>query len=158
MAQHLWTILCAKSSVDRDTNNLTLIDVIERIQFHGVEPKTNALIPLAADLVTTWTRSNPETPEKEAGRARLFTPRDTQLGVGSFEIDLVAQLRARTIARLTHFPYNGPGVYYFVVDRRPGGAEEIVVGGRPPPSIQALPAAASWTEVVRLPLHVEFDR
>jgi|GEM_PF-4752138 len=57
MARHMWTIMCSKSSIDRQTNNLSLFDIIEKIDVAVVAQVDQIIVPIPFHLVTMWVRS-----------------------------------------------------------------------------------------------------
>ena len=100
--RHEWSIMCTGISVDKETNNLTLFNIIEQIQL----PKQNLLqsgegaqkkstIPLAFYLISMWRRSEINTPLKGAVEIQLTDPQGKTTQTGSYKIEF-----AGTIERL----------------------------------------------------------
>jgi hypothetical protein len=137
MAEHLWTVLCTKASIDSTTNNLSLFEVIEELAISSFPENQTALIALSADLATLCIRSKLDTPEKAQGRTTVIGPSGRELGTGLFEIDLSTHPRCRSITRFNALPVEGPGEYYFVIAFSDNGT--------------------SWREVARVPLFVKID-
>ena len=117
MAVHFWSILCQQSIIDKRTNNISLISVLEEISIS--DPPHDKRIAIGGDmsLVVLWSRSNPEEPEKEtACRVVLRSPENKILETSDdVSVNLGAHERIRTVFRRQHFPIVGPGIYQFVV-------------------------------------------
>ena len=136
MARHIWTILCSKASIDQQTNNISIFDVIERLTIAGAPHDATIALPIQANLVVLWMRSEYTTPEAAVGRFTLVAPNRTTLGGGQFEINLGdPHIRARNIMRMNSLPLQGPGVYNFVIELQD-------------------PENNTWSVVATLPLEV----
>jgi len=147
-----WAILCERSVVDGDTNNLSLFNVIEEVIVastppqappageslsEGVSEPGPRYLGLAAgsfELVTLWARSTQEAPERGCGRVRLIFPAgESHLGP-EYEVDLTRYLRLRHRMRISGLPIRGEGNYRFVTDGRGDSGE--------------------WAEMFEVPLRV----
>jgi hypothetical protein len=141
----IWAVLCERAIIDRDTNNVSLINVIEEIAI-SVQPPEGApdeasdgrLVLANMELVVLWVRSDLEVPERGYGRIRVIAPDEREAPTHENEVDLTQYLRLRTRIRLTSLPMRGSGVY------------RIKIEGRAPPS-------SEWTEEFDLPLRVVFQ-
>ena len=118
MAEHVWSVLCYKGCLDKFTNQVSLLDVLDRITIEPVEGmEIEAAFPLQADLVSLWYRSDWQKEESTKTRVRLrfpdgtWAPKDYVL-----EIDLTENPRNRTFVKMAVLPYEGKGVYRFVVE------------------------------------------
>lgn len=137
MIEHIWSILCSRSVTDRDTNNIILLDVLEQIT--AVVPIRSATEDAGLlspnELVSLWSRSVSDRPERGRGRIRLLAPDGSELGRHEFDIDLTQRERLRTQTRSAGLPIRGSGRYDFIVDLQ----EQ---------------ADADWREVCKVPLKV----
>lgn len=117
MPRLVWSVLCSQPLVDQQTNNVSLINVIEQVQVSlsatGPFPVT---IPMGWSIVTLWRREHLDRPERRVGRLRILGPGGGQLGEALFEIDLSEHERARTIATQTHLVLEGAGTHRFVIE------------------------------------------
>jgi hypothetical protein len=120
MIDHIWRVVCAKSSTDRETNNLSLFDVLEQVNVLGPvpEPGQQAALPMPYELVSLWARSNPAQPEESTARIKLLGPNSATLLTQDFQINLNPFVRVRTQMRALAFPLSGQGRYVFVVEIR----------------------------------------
>jgi hypothetical protein len=124
--KHLWTVVCRQASVDRESNVLNLLEVIEEItvRFHDGEPPVvaSAVLPIPMQIVSFWEKGTKHDKD-ERFRMLLRTPQNPQPD-GKIEgtIDGGPGKRARTIARVGEIPWRGIGTYSFVVQvARSGG-------------------------------------
>jgi hypothetical protein len=126
--------------VDRDTNSLSLIDIIETVAMSPVpQPASDDAIQglggLAIDLeiVNSWWRSDPIVPESGFQRVRLLFP-DGDLALleegGPVDLGKFQRLRARL--RLPGIPVKGPGRYWLCSEYRATEAEDWKEFGRTP--------------------------
>jgi len=144
MAEHAWSVLCTKSVVDKQSNNISLFDVIEQIRVKPPESSVYeegsvVLVPFNFALVSLWIRSDPSKPEKFRARINLKTPVAEIVGFEE-EIDLTKHRRARSISNFQDFPVSGPGQYFYKVNI------EIIKGKK-----------ASWKNVANIPVEIIFE-
>ena len=128
----LWAILCQISVVDRQTNNISLFNVVEDIQVVAPSPQlepsetvSQLVTPQVFDLVIMLGRSDFEVPEKGSGRVRIMGPGLDAKESGSppFEVDLTEFLRSRMIIKIPGIPIAGEGIYRLLVDCTTEGKE-----------------------------------
>lgn len=65
--KHIWSILCKKSIIDADTNNITLSEALEEITFHipiKQDLKFPANFNFDFEIVSFWTSAKPQGGEK----------------------------------------------------------------------------------------------
>lgn len=138
--KHLWSILCRHGVVDKDSNVLTLVDVLEEVsvQFHGAtpDPVGSHVLQIQMELVTLWSKEELDRSKTNRFRVVLETPGDPQPTVRpectvKFSDD---KLRVRSIAKTTALLWRGVGTYTFFV--------------------QVLGAKGKWKTVAELPFEV----
>lgn len=138
MIQHHWTILCRLSLINGQSNNISLIEVVEEIAIPqgAVVAGGAGMVPASFDLVTLWGRAVEDHPAVGKVRVRFAAAgSDVALLTHEYAIDLTHNARTRNIINLVGFPATLPGRYYFHVDYRDCEAE-------------------CWTEVGGLPITV----
>lgn len=138
MIDHVWTVVCRQSVIDRDSKNLSLFNVLEQIAVQG-EANTGErrLIPMDLEVVSLWSRSDYDVSAKGVQRLTLLSPDEESLASGEQEIDLSKHRRFRNRARFRGLPMKGAGRYVFRVD-------QMTEGG------------AEWQHVMDIPLEVMF--
>lgn len=135
MARHVWSVLCSRSIIDRESNNLSLFDVIERVSITEdlatLEAKKaenpDSGIAIEYDVASLWVRSDPDVPEAVTGRIKIVTPTGKETVTPNYFINLMGQARRfRQRAHLIGFPYDGLGRYWIKVEYdAPGGAQVV---------------------------------
>jgi hypothetical protein len=117
--QHVWTVVCTRTVIDQQTNNISLFEVLEQIQLSGPPlPSSGVVLPTNFEVVSFWTRSADADPERGRARLRFASPTGQVINESEYEIDLSTFVRTRTIAKMSGFPISAPGRYYFQVDLR----------------------------------------
>jgi hypothetical protein len=136
MIEHVWTVVCSRAVVDRESNIISLHDIIEQLNIEG-EPVPDGMIPLRLEVATLWTRSNFDVPER--GRARLVFLSPTRM-IGNppeVEVDLSNVKRHRTMWRFQGLPASESGRHIFRVEFQDEGETE-------------------WRQVAAVPLEIIF--
>lgn len=120
MIEHAWSIACARSSTDKETNNLSIFDVIEQLNVLGPlpDPATKSAVPITYEIVSLWYRADPKAPEETVGRIRLVGPNEAEVFGQEFPVNLIDHPRMRTQLRSLGFPMLGAGRYMFLVEIR----------------------------------------
>ncbi len=127
MPVHIWSVLCARSIIDSETNNISIIDVIEQVSVPALPPAPaggTVFLPLSLELVSLWSRENGEIPENSRCRVQIFSPGGMPAGMPStidFQIDLTVHQRSRTRARMPGLPIRESGTCRFVVEMSRNG-------------------------------------
>jgi hypothetical protein len=133
---HVWTVLCSRAVVDRETNNVSLQNVVEEITIRGT-PQRGTSVSVHVELMTLWSRASPNLPATGKARVTLLSPSQEELLTFEGDIDLSTVERARTRLVYQSLPVYENGRYVFCVEAR----EE---------------AAAAWRQVAIVPLKVTF--
>jgi hypothetical protein len=133
MIRHVWTVFCSRALTDKETNNVSLIDVVERL---AVEVPSDAPpqfgINTTAVLVTLWARSQPREGTRGKSRTRLLAPNGSEIWASEDQdIDLTKTSRLRVHAKVNVFPMQGSGWYEIEVARELVGGEWETVGRVP---------------------------
>jgi hypothetical protein len=119
MIRHIWTVFCSSSAIDRDTNQVSLFDIIERIKVDLIGPPPageKIVIPSRCQVVTLWTRAQQGEPDSGTTRLRLIAPGGQELLKSENEVDLTEYALRRVRINLAGLPYIGNGQYRFVID------------------------------------------
>ncbi len=139
--RHLWTVLCSRSILDKSTNQLTLVDVIDDVSLrdavlptgeHLTDSLANAVatdgaanITAKMELVSQWARSDMEKPEKGRARFTILSPSGELLGNASeARLDMTKFKYSRHMLRFESFSFVGAGTYLLVVQQKSGRAKK----------------------------------
>lgn len=134
MIDHIWSVVCGRSTTDRESNNISLFEIIEQINLLGPvgpipEGVAGAALPLSFEVVSLWSRSNHAEPEESTGRIRMVAPNGMQMLENIFTVNLAENVRMRTQMKSMFFPLSGVGTgrYTFTVEiQRANGNWEVV--------------------------------
>lgn len=134
--RHAWTVICDRSSVDVDSNALTL-HALERIQVEytpidspdPVDLTISHVLDVPLEVVSLWVPDS-STGESGVARIEIVAPSGRILGAMPLVLELASE-NLRTRARLKAFPSEGPGLYLFKVYFTPSGGVESVVASIP---------------------------
>jgi len=136
MIDHVWTVVCSRAVTDRESNNVSLQNVVEQITIRG-EPIPDAMVPIPLDVVTLWVRANTDIPSRGYTRLIFLSPSGTVIGSLESEVDLSEYERYRTRTHFQGLPVTEPGRYTFRVELQNEGESE-------------------WHQVALIPLRIIF--
>jgi hypothetical protein len=126
--RHVWSVLCTKATIDKESNNASLFEVLEQVEFHVESvPEEPEVLPFACELLTLWTRSDPNHGESGEMRVRLLGPEGQELVGWDAKINLENHLRHRSRGALQGFKIAGEGRHEFEVSFRPSEDEPWTV-------------------------------
>lgn len=135
--KHIWTVACSHAVVDRDSNNVSLLNIIEQLTIHEA-PRPDAILPIQLDVMTLWAREDAEIPTTDNSRLRLISPDGKALGAFESAVDLSSHERSRAKITFQGLPLASSGTYKFIVEQK---SEE----------------ATRWKRVAEIPLSVTFS-
>jgi len=128
VAKHVFSALCSKSIIDRETNQLSLINVPEGIEISPIsesEYKDNT-IPISGggqyvmELVCLWRRSDFSVSEKGHARLVVKSPSGEKVSEVDIPINLETSAQSRNIIKFPAFSFKGPGTYIYVLQQQKG--------------------------------------
>ncbi len=122
MLEHIWSVLCSRSIIDSETNNVSIQDVVEQITINA-EPAENGFLPFPFELITLWGRKESDNPSKGIERITFVTPSGKSEVVSEAEIDLSNTERHRHRVKFPGLPVSEAGKYYFKVAVKNGNSE-----------------------------------
>ncbi len=135
MIDHVWSVLCKNTVTDRESNNISIHGVLEQLTITG--PKGEGVLPIEAELVTLWSRSKLDQPERTRSRSRLVDPDGAQIGKDVvYDLDLTTYTRFRNRIVMSGFPVKAAGKYEFCVDIERDG---------------------QWIQVAKVPLEIRIQ-
>lgn len=132
--KHVWSVLCEKSVIDSETNNMSLTNLLEEIQIKPPEDakigddiysqEKNVKMPF--ELITLW-RKDFEGLVKTEIRIDLLDPSDKVLASAIHPIEIASNLsRLRFRNRFDGIKVVGPGEYTFIINLKKGNDFEPV--------------------------------
>lgn len=116
--RHIWSVLCQKSSIDVDSNNVSLFNVVEEVQvnFQGTLNKTPdkpITLPLAFELVTLWEYLGPNKNSINVDvEVQIADPFGRQVSHNISSITIPSdKSRVRQVTKFTALPVTVSGRY-----------------------------------------------
>jgi hypothetical protein len=131
---HLWTMICSFAVIDRETNNVSLLNIIEQLHITG-EPVENGLLPVNIDVITLWEKEQDDE-QQTRSRLSLFAPDGIVLGQWEAEVNFEQFSRNRAKITFQGFPIPQAGTYLYVVE--------------------TISEAGEWYQVANVPIQVNF--
>jgi hypothetical protein len=120
-----WAVLCSSALLDKDTNNLSLINVIEGLKFEGIRSKESGVfnhedgeaIPINLVFVARFRKLlKPEENISAVIEIEILDPKSKKMGGFSYEMNMnsgVKNFRLRT--GINGLKVTTSGMYEFVV-------------------------------------------
>jgi hypothetical protein len=137
MIDHVWTVVCSHSVTDRDTNNVSIFNVIEQISIIG-EPKPQGVAPVRFEIVTLWARSDDDKPARGRSRITFMSPSQKKSMLGEErDVDLSKYERLRARRFVQGLPVKEPGRHVIRVELQNEGENR-------------------WHKVASVPLKIRF--
>ena len=124
MARLEWVVVAQGYAVDRESNALSIFNIIENLSIpkEVPDPPRGQQIPIGPQFAMAhrWIRSDSELPERPEGRVQVVGPEGTIIGTVGFTVDLVTDQRARSMIKFPFFPFGGIGDYKFITEVKVG--------------------------------------
>jgi hypothetical protein len=121
--KNIWTILCSKSSVDAETNSLSLFDCIDQITINFIDKKIDnekKKIPIYVELVGLWLDDDESSNGKNYDLLIEFIgPNDKTVNKFVQEFNFEPhKRRMRTIIKIQGMEITSEGTYKFLVKHK----------------------------------------
>jgi len=129
---HIWSVLCEKSSIDTETNLLSLFSCIEELSVvvdkQKMEEKGGkVVIPANFQLVSFWTIDDKEKDHNLRNKVELLSPNGEVLNQFNKSFDIKAgATRFRNRANISGMPIVGEGRYYLKLYQVSDAGENLV--------------------------------
>lgn len=136
MIDHVWTVVCSRAVIDRESNNVSLQNIIDQINIRG-EPIPDSVVAVQVEVMTSWVRADFDVPSQATTRLTFLSPSGNVLGSFESDIDLSEYERFRARAKFGGLPMPEPGRYTFRMELKNKGGSE-------------------WHEVATIPLKIVF--
>ena len=134
--RHIWTVFCRSVLEDKNTNNPSLIEIIERLAFSGEltgERRIDVPFPFPFSLVSSWRLDDESDCNAHQARVQFVAPDGETLLTFAHDVDFMDHERTRTIGRFASLPYTENGTYEFEISCQKDGG---------------------WTPVASIPLEI----
>ena len=124
MIDHVWSVLCSNTIIDKDSNNISLIDALEQ---WNLPPDTEFPVVIGNPfvLVSLWSRANLSQGAKGRAKVTIRNPEEEAKDIPEYEIDLENYRRSRYRSGMQGFRLVSEGKYVFEVILLNNGVEEV---------------------------------
>ena len=122
MIDHIWTVVCSRSVIDRESNNISIQNILEQVTVNGPS-RPGTVIPIELEVVSLWTKTDPSLPHRGRARITLVSPAGRALRTTELEIDMSTYERYRTRNRFQGLPVGPSGRHIFRVEVREDGSD-----------------------------------
>lgn len=111
--KHLWSIICNRLIIDEQTNNATIIDILEEIKIKKEFLQNRKELPFFFNFVSLWFVEDEDEYEKETNVIiEFYDPNNNKLNDFNFSFALPQRKkRIRTNVKFDRFILNGSGTY-----------------------------------------------
>lgn len=111
--KHLWSIICNRLIIDEQTNNATIIDILEEIKIKKEFLQNRKELPFFFNFVSLWFVEDKDECEKETNVIiEFYDPNNNKLNDFNFSFALPQRKkRIRTNVKFDRFLLNGSGTY-----------------------------------------------
>ena len=117
MIEHIWSVVCERTILDRDSNLISIINSLEELGIEGpLEKKRILRVPI--EIVSFWVRSDIAVPVKGLARYRFVSPSGDNVKDQNIDLDLSDFERLRTRVQFLNLNFPEPGIYHFQVAYR----------------------------------------
>ena len=146
MFEHVWSIVCEDSIIDKITNNVSLLKVLEAIdvEFKLVKDKKTPImkdgmkvvIPMKFHVVSLFKTAEHGLEEVGDGRITFEDPEGDKLASLDFAVNFETKPRVRHRSIISGLPATKSGEYFFTIEYKDKNDK-------------------NWTVAARLPLEVK---
>lgn len=132
LIQHIWTILCSSSSIDSQTNNVSLYNIIEEVGFQ-LQPTNGQQVnfsekkglPFNMEVVSLWKRTNQENLVADA-KVELLDPSNQKMQEALYKLEFKPQhQRMRFIIKMNGITITSQGEYNFSILLKEDGSDNF---------------------------------
>lgn len=117
----LWATICQSSSIDRETNNVSLFNILEQISVPEPPAIGEETMSLSAasgpfELFILASRTDEDIGEHYQARVRLCFPSNGAEASFPIEFDMISVHRNRIRIGFPALPISGEGIYRFIIE------------------------------------------
>jgi len=137
MIDHVFSVVCNNLSIDKDTNTVSIFNVMESV-IAFTETIDPIILPLSFEILSYWVSRDENTPCKGKMQAHYCDPDNVCIKLAELDINISEGLFHRTIIKSSGLQVKGPGRYKLQIRLQQEGSE-------------------SWETVATLPIIVRYE-
>ncbi len=123
--EHLWSILCASSAIDFETNNVTISNIIEDLSVvnqgtnDNKEVAEGILVPVNFQIVSLWRKVSGDSATSADVRLEFVDPSGKILNSNEFKLDIPEdKKRMRQRVNIPVLQITSSGEYFYKISYR----------------------------------------
>jgi len=118
MFNHIWSVICQSSSIDKENNSINLFGCIENINVKRKDTDNN-ILPINFNIVSCWIINNPNKKNNLIFKITIVDPSGQVIFEKDQEIITeVGWQRIRNIAKFSGLKINNSGRYLFKISQK----------------------------------------
>ena len=123
MIHYVWTVVCSRALIDRDSNNISIHNVLEQLNI-AAPPQPDLALNIHFEILSLWVRTNSDVPAQGTSRVTLEDPQGKRRIVSELTIDLAEVERARHRVLGQGLEVSQAGRYNFLIELQETGRSE----------------------------------
>jgi hypothetical protein len=137
MIEPIFSVLCREAVIDSESNMISIHNILEQLVVYS-NIQENIKLPIQFEIISDWTRSDLDLPEKGKVRAFFCRADNDCKQIVEMDIDLSNVIFYRTRIKSLGLELKGAGKYKFIIELQNSNSNE-------------------WTKVATLPFLVSFE-
>lgn len=140
LMKHIWTVFCRNVLEDKNSGNLSLIDIVERMTFSAELPEERPYtvpVPIPFYIVSSWLKPDESDKKSYYTRIRILSPDGTELVNEEVKLEFENSPKLRVSGQVGSLPYTINGLYEFEI---------------------ALKSDSDWVVVAQIPLEIVHEQ
>ena len=116
--RHIWTVFCRNVLEDKNSGNLSLVDILERTTFSADLPEERPFtvpFPIPFYIVSSWLKPNENDDSNYYTRIRFISPEGTELVNNEQILEFENSAKLRISGQVGSLPFTVNGIYEFEV-------------------------------------------
>ena len=136
--EHVWSQLCQSSSVDHDTNSVSLFHLVEEVTVERAKnapppPAEGSVVPVVCELVTLWQKRSEGQHVIADVEVGFIDPAGLRLQSVIYKLEIVPQHnRTRFRLKMNGLKITTAGAYAFAINIRGPNETQFVEAARVP--------------------------
>lgn len=126
MVKHVWSVLCRRSVIDKESNNLSIYDVFEQLnvglKIRQGTPQNVFNIPIDFEVVSLWVKDNKKEHYKGDFEIEVVNPSGRTAKIFGQKLEMPSEMRRlRSVVRIKGLVVDEGGDYLFKVNIKKEG-------------------------------------
>lgn len=132
--KHIWTLASKGSSIDQETNLLSIFEIAEEftvdVKIDKDKDSVVLNLPIQFQLITLWEKINKGNEEKAEIQLEYFDPNNKKLGGFNYKLVIPAdKKRFRNKINVNGLGISTPGRYLFKINKKEDGQDNYKLAG-----------------------------